>query len=320
VAIKKEAKTGIVVVIALGMLIYGLNFLKGISLFSSSKTIYAVYTDVAGLVPSNPVLVNGFHVGQVKTIEIAPDASGKIVITMLISDTRVKIPKNSVAKIVSADFLGSKAIQLVLGNGTTYVSSGDTLASNVETSLKDAVNQEVLPVKQKAEELMSSIDSTLAIIQGIFTKDVRNDLSESIISIRNSLKHFENTSANIDVLMNSEKDRITAILDNVEKISGALAKNSKQLGAAIDNISSITDTIAKSNLKSTINNADSALYYTSQLLRKINAGQGTLGQLAKDTALYNRLTFTSDQLGKLLQDMKAHPARYVHFSIFGKKE
>lgn len=319
-AIKKEAKTGIVVVIALGMLIYGLNFLKGISLFSSSKTIYAVYTDVAGLVPSNPVLVNGFHVGQVKTIEIAPDASGKIVITMLISDTRVKIPKNSVAKIVSADFLGSKAIQLVLGNGTTYVSSGDTLASNVETSLKDAVNQEVLPVKQKAEELMSSIDSTLAIIQGIFTKDVRNDLSESIISIRNSLKHFENTSANIDVLMNSEKDRITAILDNVEKISGALAKNSKQLGAAIDNISSITDTIAKSNLKSTINNADSALYYTSQLLRKINAGQGTLGQLAKDTALYNRLTFTSDQLGKLLQDMKAHPARYVHFSIFGKKE
>jgi phospholipid/cholesterol/gamma-HCH transport system substrate-binding protein len=157
-------------------------------------------------------------------------------------------------------------------------------------------------------------------VQGVFTKDVRNDLSQSIISIRNSLAHFETTSKNIDDMMSSEKERLTAILNNVEKISSALAKNSKQIGDAVAHISTITDSLAKANLKSTINNADSALFQTAQLMKKINQGKGSLGMMANDTALYKRLTNASDQLGKLLEDMKAHPKRYVHFSIFGKKD
>lgn len=319
-ALKKEVKTGIIVTAALGMLLYGLNFLKGINIFTHSKKLYAVYTDVAGLVPSNPIVVNGFHIGSVKNIEIEPDASGRIVLTLLITNPEVKIPKNSVAKIISADFLGSKAVQIVLGDGKNYVGDGDTLKSAVETSLKETVNEEVLPVKRKAEDLMSSIDSTLAIVQGIFTKNIRTDLSESIVSIRNSLKHFESTSQSIDQMMSSEKERITAILSSVEKISNALAKNSKDISKAVANMSSISDSLAKANLKSTINNADSALYYTSQVLKKINEGKGSLGMLANDTTLYKRLTNASDQLGQLLQDMKAHPKRYVHFSIFGKKD
>jgi phospholipid/cholesterol/gamma-HCH transport system substrate-binding protein len=320
VVIKKEVKTGIVVTVSLCLLIYGLNFLKGINVFSHSKKLYAVYNDVVGIVPSNPILVNGFSVGQVKKIELRPDASGKIIITMLISNTDVKIPKNSIAKIASNDLLGSKAIQILLGNSTSYAEDGDTLVPEVETSLKDEVSKEVMPVKKKAEDLMASIDSTLAIVQGIFSKDIRSDLSQSIVSIRNSLKHFESTAQNIDELMGSEKERISTILKKVEEISTALAKNSKQLGNAISNISSITDSVAKANLKGTINNADSALYYTSKLLKKINAGQGSLGMLANDTALYKRLTSASDQLSKLLEDLKAHPKRYVHFSLFGKKD
>lgn len=312
-ALKKEVKTGIIATVALGMLLYGLNFLKGINIFSHTKKIYAVYTDVAGLVPSNPILVNGFHVGQVKSIEIMPDASGRIVLTLQISNTAVKIPKNSIAKIISSDFLGSKAVQIVLGSSSSFVSDGDTLQSSVETGIKETVSREVLPVKKKVEELISSMDSTLLVVQGVFNQ-------ETILSIQGSLKHFANTASNLDDLMASEKARLTAILDNVQKISGELAKNSKQIGKAMDNLSSITDSIAKSNLKSTINNADSALYYTSKVLKKINEGQGSLGMLANDTTLYKRLTNASDQLGKLLQDMKAHPKRYVHFSIFGKKD
>jgi len=320
VALKKEVKTGIIITAALGMLIYGLNFLKGINVFSHSKKVYAIYTNVAGIVPSNPIVVNGFHVGQVKNLQIMSDASGRILMTLLISNPDVQIPKNSIAKIISSDFLGSKAVQIQLGNSGKFIQDGDTLKSDVETSLKETVNQEVLPVKKKAEDLMASIDSTLAIIQGVFTKNVRNDLSESIISIRNSLRHFESTSANIDSLMFKEKQKISSILDKVEQISSALAKNSKQLGQAVANISNITDSIAKSNLKTTINNADSALYYTAQIMKKVNQGKGSLGLLANDTALYHRLTDASAQLDRLLADLKAHPKRYVHFSIFGKKE
>jgi phospholipid/cholesterol/gamma-HCH transport system substrate-binding protein len=320
VAIKKEVKVGLVATAALGMLIYGLNFLKGINMFSHTKKLYAVYTDIQGIVPANPVMVNGFHVGQIHDIEIRPDASGKIVITMIVTNADVRIPKNSVAKIISDGFLGSKAMEIDLGTGTDYVKDGDTLKSAVEQSLKDAVNQQVLPLKAKAEELISSIDSTVTIVQGIFSMKTRNNLSQSIESINISLKHLESTSGNLDDLMASQKKTISDILGKIDQIAGALAKNSKQLGNAVNNLSTISDSLAKANIKGTINNADSALYYTAKLLEKINKGQGSLGMLANDTTLYKRLSSASDNLSKLLEDMKAHPKRYVHFSIFGKKD
>jgi phospholipid/cholesterol/gamma-HCH transport system substrate-binding protein len=320
VAIKKEVKTGILAVVALGMMIYGLNFLKGINMFSKTKKVYAVYTDVQGIVPANPVMVNGFRVGQVNDIEIRPDATGKIVITMLITNTDVKIPKNSVAKIFSDGLLGSKAITLDLGNSADYIKDGDTLKSSVEESLKDQVSQQVLPLKAKAEELISSIDSTVAIVQGIFNLKTRNNLSQSIESINISLKNLSSTTGSLDDLMTTQKKTIADILGKIDEIAGALAKNSKQLGNAINNFSTISDSLAKANLKGTINNADSALYYTAQLLEKINKGKGSLGMLANDSTLYKRLSGASDNLGKLLEDMRLHPQRYVHFSLFGKKD
>jgi phospholipid/cholesterol/gamma-HCH transport system substrate-binding protein len=317
VAIKKEVKFGVLSVVALVMLIYGLNFLKGISIFSHTKKIVAVYTNISGVIPSNPVMINGFSVGQVSTIQLRPDASGKIMITMLITNQDVLIPKTSIAKIFSNGILGTSAIEIVLGTGTDYVKDGDTIKSDVEQSITDAVSQQVLPLKTKAEALITSIDSTVAIVQGIFNPKTRNNLSQSIESINVSLKHLESTSGNLDDLMTNQKKRIGDILEKIDEIAGALAKNSKQLGNAINNFSTISDSLAKANLKGTINNADSALYYTSQLLEKINKGKGSLGMLANDTTLYKRLTGASDQLGQLLQDMRLHPKRYVHFSLFG---
>jgi len=302
------------------MLIFGLNFLKGINLFTHTKTIYAIYTDVQGVVPSNPIVVNGFHVGQIKKIAIEPNTSGKIVVTIQITNTDVKIPKNSVAKIFSSDFLGSKAIELDLGNAPELIQDGDTLPSSVEETIKETVDKQVLPLKKKVESLISSLDTTIGIIDGIFNKDTRDNLTQSIKSIRVSLGHIENTTVSVDQLMGSEKTHIASILDKVDQISTTLASNSKNLTKIITNFANISDTIAKANIHRTLQNADSALYYTSQIMGRINKGQGTLGMLSKDTALYMRLSRSSDDLDKLLQDFKAHPKRYVHFSVFGKKD
>jgi phospholipid/cholesterol/gamma-HCH transport system substrate-binding protein len=327
VKITKEVKTGVIVIAALAMLIYGLNFLKGVNIFSHSQKLYAVYDHVEGLLPSSPVLINGFHVGQVDNLQLEHNSSGKVLITMLITNNDIKIPKGSVARVTS-DFFGNKAIQIDLGRDTasgikrdtTPVKNGDTLVAANEVSLKDQVSAQVLPLKNKAEELMSTIDSTMGIIKGVFTKKTQNNLSESIESINISLKHFQNMSTNMDDLVTSQKQRIGDIFGKIDEISTALAKNSKQLGSAINNISTITDSLAKSNLKGVIRNADSTLYYTSQVFKKINSGKGSLGMLANDTTLYNRLSGTSSQLSLLLQDMRLHPARYVHFSLFGSKE
>jgi len=320
VVIKKEVKTGIIVVVALGMLIFGLNFLKGVNLFSHNKKIYAVYMDVQGVVPSNPIVVNGFHVGHIKAIDIEPNSSGKIVVTMMITNGDVKIPRNSIAKIFSSDFLGSKAIELNLGTGTDLIKDGDTLPSSVEETIKETVDKQVLPLKKKVENLISSLDTTIGIIDGIFSKNTQDNLTQSILSIRISLKHIENTTASVDDLMGTEKTHISSILGKVDDISTTLAKNSKNLNNIITNFSRISDTLAKARIQSAINNADSALYYTSQIMGRINKGKGNMGMLTRDTALYNRLSKASDELGQLLEDVRMHPKRYVHFSVFGKKD
>jgi phospholipid/cholesterol/gamma-HCH transport system substrate-binding protein len=320
VVIKKEVKTGIIVIVALGMLIFGLNFLKGVNLFTHNKKIYAVYTDVQGVVPSNPIVVNGFHIGHIKAIAIEPNTSGRIVVTMEITNTDVKIPKNSVAKIFSSDFLGSKAIEFELGTSPDLIQDGDTLQSSVEETMKETVDKQVLPLKKKIESLISSLDTTIGIIDGIFSKTTQDNLTQSMQSIRISLKHVENTTVSVDQLMGTEKTHIGSILEKIDEISTTLAKNSKNLNNIITNFSNISDTIAKANIKSTLQNADSALFYTSQIMGRINKGQGTLGMLAKDTALYSRLSGASDQLRQLLEDFRLHPKRYVHFSIFGKKD
>ncbi len=320
VVLKKEVKIGLVVAAALAMLIYGLNFLKGVNIFKHTKIIYAVYHDVQGVVPSNPVVVNGFHVGQIKDIAIEPNASGKIIVVMQITNSDVKIPRNSIAKIFSADFLGSKAIEIDLGTGTNLIEDGDTLSSSVEESIKETVDKQVLPLKKKVENLISSLDTTIGIIDGIFSKTTQDNLTQSIQSIRISLKHIENTTASVDQLMGSEKTHIASILGKVDEISTTLAKNSGNLSKIINNFAKVSDTIAKANIQGTINNADSALYYTAQIMGKINRGEGSVGMLEKDTALYNRLSGASEQLRQLLEDFRLHPKRYVHFSVFGKKE
>jgi len=320
VALKKEVKTGIIVVVALAMLIFGLNFLKGVNLFNHNKKIYAVYTDVQGVVPSNPVVVNGFHIGHINTIAIEPNSSGKIVVTMQITNSDVKIPRNSIAKIFSSDFLGSKAIELDLGTSSELIEDGDTLHSTVEESIKETVDKQVLPLKKKVESLISSLDTTIGIIDGIFNKTTQDNLTQSIQSIRVSLKHIENTTVSVDDIMGTEKTHISSILEKIDEISTNLAKNSKSLNNIITNFSNISDSVAKANVKKTIENADSALYFTSQIMGRINKGQGTLGLLAKDTALYSRLSGASEQLRQLLEDFRLHPKRYVHFSVFGKKD
>jgi len=320
VALKKEVKTGIIVVVALAMLIFGLNFLKGVNLFNHNKKIYAIYTDVQGVVPSNPVVVNGFHIGHIKTIAIEPNSSGKIVVTMQITNSDVKIPRNSIAKIFSSDFLGSKAIELDLGNSSQLIEDGDTLPSSVEETIKETVDKQVLPLKKKVESLISSLDTTIGIIDGIFSKTTQDNLTQSIQSIRISLKHIENTTVSVDDIMGTEKTHIASILEKIDEISTTLAGNSKNLSNIITNFSNISDSVAKANVKNTIQNADSALYYTSQIMSRINKGQGTMGMLAKDTALYSRLSGASEQLRQLLEDFRLHPKRYVHFSIFGKKD
>ncbi len=317
--ITKEVKVGIVTTLAIGCFIYGFNFLKGNDLFSSQRKFYAVYNNIDGLVEANPLMINGFKVGIVGKIVLSNDTSTKVIVTLLL-DNDVKVPKNSVAKVVSSDILGSKAVQLLLGTGNLYAESGDTLISAQEDDLKTAVNKTIAPLQEKAVGLIASIDSVMIVVQQVFNESARQNLAKSFESIKLAITSLETTSYRLDTMVQSEKSKISSILSKVNTLATTLANNSDKLGNVINNFSNISDSLAKANITSAINNADVALGQASEIMTKINTGQGTMGMLINNDSLYRKLDKSSEDLDKLLKDLRINPERYVRISVFGRKD
>lgn len=317
--ISKEAKVGIVTISAIGLFIYGFNFLKGKNLFNSQRKFYAVYNDIDGLVDANPLIINGFKVGIVGEIKLAKDTTGRVIVTLLLDD-KVSVPKNSVARVISSDILGSKAVQLILGTGTDYAKPGDTLQSSQEDNLKQSVNKAIAPLQKKAEGLIASIDSVMTVVQLVLNKNTQQNLSKSFESIQNAIVSLETTAHRLDTLVNSEKQKISNILTKANILATTLANNSDKLSNAIKNFSNISDSLAKSNLSSAINNADIALTQFSGIMNKINKGEGTVGMLINNDSLYHKLDRSSGDIDKLLIDLRTNPERYVHISVFGRKD
>jgi len=311
----KEIKTGILVVVTIFIFVYGFNFLKGKDIFSSREIYYAVYPQISGIVEANPVQLNGFKVGRVKKIELL-DTTGRLLVTIAISDQNLRVTKGTVARIVSSDLLGAKAIELILGKGSDFAPDGDTLISEIDLSLQQSVEGAIKPLKDKAEKLIGSIDSIITVFQTVFDVNTRDNLTKSFNNIKHALETFDRTSMRLDTMIASEKDKLSIIFSKVESISTNLANNNDKIASAIKNFSAISDTLAKANISKTIENANSALSSVSSVMEKINKGEGSAGMLINDEKLYKNLTSASGSLDSLLQDMEARPKRY--FSVFGR--
>lgn len=316
----KEVKVGIVSAIAIAFFIYGFNFLKGRNLFSTQRKFYAFYNNIDGLVEANPLMVNGYKIGTVGDIElITTDSTSRLLVTLFL-DNDLQIPKNSIARVISSDILGSKAVQLMLGDSKVYANDGDTLNADSEDNLKESVNKAIAPLQHKAEGLIASMDSVMVAVQSVFNTSARQNLAKSFESIKLSLLSLETTSYRLDTLVISEKQKLSSILTKINALATTLASNSDKIGNIINNFSNISDSIAKSNLTSAINNADLALSNASNIMNKINRGEGTMGMLINNDSLYKKLDKSAADLDKLLIDLRLNPKRYIHFSVFGRKD
>lgn len=311
--IANETKVGILAAFSIALLIIGYNFLKGNAIFSDETVLYAKYPRVDGLSVSKPVLINGFQIGRVDKLQLQSD--GSILATLKIKG-KYEIPKNSIAKLEGTDLLGSKAIVLTLGTGTDYAQDGDFLNANVAKGLLETVQ----PVQKKAELIIGKMDSILTSVNAILNPNFQKNVDKSFNSIASTLSSLEGTSKKVDNLVGSESSRISAILANAEAISTNLKQNNEKINSILNNIHSITDQVAAANFKQTIENANKAVADLQGIVGKINNGQGTLGLLVNDTKMYDNLTSASKNLDSLMIDLKQHPKRYVHFSIFGRKD
>jgi phospholipid/cholesterol/gamma-HCH transport system substrate-binding protein len=314
--ITKEVRIGIIVFSAIVLTYWGLNYLKGQDIFTSQKAVYAIYNRVDGLLASNVVQVNGYKIGYVKGISLLPDHSGRLVVSMHIK-SELKIPRNSVAEIFSTDLLGTKGVQLLFGNSTQDLQDGDTLPSNIQVSLGDAVSAEVAPIKERAENLLASLDSVAAVFREVFNQETKLHLKRSFESISTALNSIDNIATTVDTMLAKKNGRLKILLDNLESITTNIRNHNNQIGEVIDNFAGITDTLRRANLSQTILNLKTALDKTSQVFDKINRGEGSLGKLVNDDSLYTNLNNTAHDLDLLVKDMNANPKKYVHFSMFG---
>ena len=312
----KEVKIGVIVTVGIIALIWGINFLKGTDLFSSRNNYYAVYQRIDQLTISNPVLLNGFTVGQVKDMQLLPEKDNKILVVLQI-DNDLRIPQHTIARIVSTDLLGAKAIDLIIDDSlqTAMAKPGDTLISQIQLSLADEVNKQVAPIKEKAENLLASVDSVVTVLQQVFNAESRANIASSFESISKTLKSLENTSYALDTLLDTEKERIRGIFTNIESITYNIRENNEQISNIIQNFSAVSDSLARADITGTINRTNEVLKATSEIMQKVQRGEGSLGMLINDEALYKKLTDTAADLDKLMIDIKANPKRYLNFSI-----
>lgn len=300
--ISKEVRVGFFSLLGIALLIWGYNFLKGTNILYKSKTLYTVYPSVAGLAKSSPILVNGFQVGVVESIYFHPNNSGEIVVRLVITETDFLIPNNSVASLVSLDFLGSKAIALQIGNSGKDIASGDTLIADLEKSMLDGMSEQILPIKDKAEKLMISLDKTLAQLD-VVLKDVDDVLNEK------NKQRFSDALLNLNATIVSYKD-----------VAESMNSSMKTLQPTLKNFRTFSDSLAALEMNATLQKAQATFDDMSVIMAKIKNGEGSMGQLINNDSLYFNLQSATKDLDKLLIDMKENPKRYVHFSIFGRKD
>lgn len=312
--LKREAKLALTAIAAVLILIWGINFLKGSSLFESKSTFYGVYNSVEGLKVSSGVVYRGYQVGQVISIRFTGERYDKVLVKFSVNKG-LELPSNSLAMIQSADLMGSKVIDLIPGDSPVFAVSGDTLTSKVEQGLMEQVSQQMLPLKQKAERLLGSLDSVMVIVQGVFDEQTKKNLSNSFASIDRTLRNLEGASGNLDTLMQSESARISEILRNINSITANLSDNNEEISNILGNFSAISDSLRGASLHQMLNNVDNILGHVDTIFAKINRGEGTIGALVNDNDLYYNLNQVSENLNRLLVEFRYNPRRFINLSL-----
>jgi phospholipid/cholesterol/gamma-HCH transport system substrate-binding protein len=312
--IRNETLIGIFAAVTIGILVLGINFLKGDALFSKKMTLYADYEHIDGLNVSNPILLNGYKVGSVKDLLIDKQ-TGKIKATFNITEP-ILIPANSIARI-RKDLLGAVTIQLELGKGAPLSSGASIIGAN-EVGLAESVNEQIQPIKDKTEHLLTSLDSIANSLELLFAS---GKIQTTLNSLDATLRNFESTTASLDGFVKSEQPRISGILKQVEMLTTNLNASMPTISRALNNLAAVSDTLAAADIKGVLNNASLALQSANTVMDKVAHGNGSVAQLMNDPKLYNNLQASLLELEELLKAFRNEPSKYMRLrvSLFGKK-
>ncbi len=297
--VSNETKVGILAAISITILVLGYNFMRGKNLWTKTKTYYAAYEEVDGLFASNPVVVNGFNIGQVESVKMDPK-SLKLIVGVRIPDD-IDVPINSTLRIVNNDMVGSKAIELIRGSASAFASDGDTLASDRDANIVEAVSEVLTPLSKSLKQVLAHIDSA---ISGVDLQSTMKDLSDA-------LGAFSKTTRLLKSKIEEESDKLSSIIGNVSDITDDIKQSTPVIRNMISQLDSASGMFARMELDSLIAGFDLALKDISKTMGAIQEGQGTLGKLATDDAVFDNLNNMLVSLDSLAKDIQRYPDRYI---------
>jgi len=305
----KEIRTGIIAIFTIVVLIYGINYLKGLNILDKNRIFHAKYDNIDGLLKGSVISLNGFNVGIVSNISLQSDNS--LLVSVKINED-FDVPANSILKISNQDLMGTKGISVILGNSDLLAKNNDTLIAEIENSLQDEVNKQILPLKNKAEGLISSVDSLMVIFTSVLNTDARKNLASSFKNLDETFILMSESMKELNKLVVTNEKNISNSIKNFESITGNISENNESIENILKKMSSISDSVSSKDIGEIIKNLNN-------ITNKISVGQGNLGLLNSDDQLYRNIEKTTNDISILVEEIKKDPKKYFNFSVLGNR-
>ncbi|MBR1775138.1 MAG: MCE family protein [Bacteroidales bacterium] len=299
--IRNEFQIGLVGLVTLVILFLGIKFLKGTDIFSSNRNYYAIYDNVSGMHESSYIYINGLKAGYVKKITPMDKLNKKFLVEIAV-DKKLEIPKDSRLTLFSDGLLGGKALRIDAGVSNIMLSGKDTIIGYIENGMMDGLSSKIDPMMTDLSSVIKRIDTLTAAMNNTFNSQSQENIRQTLNNINSVSKKLDHIALNVDNLIDNDKQKLDNIVTNIETIT--------------ENILSITDSIDGSKIAATLNDVNSSLTNLNSMLKKIEKGNGNLGQFLNDEQLYNNLTQSTKSLNELIEDIKKNPKKYINVRVF----
>jgi len=305
----KPIKVAIFCILALVILYFGSNFLKGIDSFSKKEYYYSIYDNSGGLYSGAIVYLQGYPIGKVTKVKLLDHTPVQILAEYVLNE-RIKLPIDSRFDVTSRDMLGGIIVRLELGSDTQYAKPGDTLACGIIPQLTDGIEA----MKDQIINILASVDTIAVSFKDILTHQ------EGAEKLAQTFRNIESVTASLDNIIAGNEANFGKIVTEITTFTKTLSDISPELKSVVANFDRIADTIAKANVAEVIVNVNNTILQVEEVMKKISTGDGDVAKLLNEDELYVKLAATLKSLDELIIDIKNNPKRYINVTVFGKKE
>lgn len=314
----KELKIGITVIVAIALLLFGVNFLKGINYFNTNRTFYTSYGNVQELVPGSVIKFRGKQIGVVQDVRLN-EAQDRLITVLSIDEADLRIPKDSKARLASS-FLGTSTIEIILGEDYDHLlKPNDTIQPAFKYGISEIATQKIDPIEKQVNTLLERLNKSLASIDTVLGDDGEN-LRKMMLSLRSTVNTLNTTVKDVDDMVKASSGDIKATLSNVAEITQNLKNSNEKITNLISNFSDISDSLKGADIAGAVAESKAALAGVTKVMEEINNGDGSAHQLIYSDSLINNVNAMLEETERLVKNIKEHPKRYLQFAVFGRKD